>query len=652
MEQWLQSFTGIKDVTADWSKTLMAMLDRMAKEAPSVRSAQAGMWGIDPTTLESLIKMRDVMRQAEAEAAARRQRAGVNRDQMARDAVQFERDWNRMIDSFDTAWEQAWAAALPYVDGTVKKITEISDTLNDLMKDNPIGALALKFGELTASILGGVAALRTLRRLIMGPLPGRGGGGGAVPPVAGGGAPAAAALPEGAAETYELTALGQLVRLLPPIVAFLYTMRRTARATLKRTRPRPRWRRPTAPATPSATSGPGGRRSSVTVATTGPSGRSATARRRRGGRPARRCTSRAVASSRPTSTRVRWCCRHRSPRACRALFGAGASGWASRLLTWLTSTGSVSPLVRIADAREFAQQLGQSIVDSVYNRQDQAQRGGGGAPSSTGGGTGTAPTGPTAGTGTTPTGPTAGTGTTPTGPAPGTGHNLQTYPQVGGTEGEPRSPGGRHAPRGAAPPTRSSRARWRPASARVGARRGSSPASRCATARTGARTRGGLWQLYRRGELPGYLKRGGREGNVPDQSNFIFDRLEELMPGITRSKDPAAVVRAFHDRFKDFGASPAHLGHAGQILQASALPLPLPVYRAPPRHRRAPPPGARDRSTSPWATASRPGWPRPVGSPSASAPTPTTATTARSRPCGAGRRPRCWAPSGVSRRGR
>lgn len=76
----------------------------------------------------------------------------------------------------------------------------------------------------------------------------------------------------------------------------------------------------------------------------------------------------------------------------------------------------------------------------------------------------------------------------------------------------------------------------------------------------------GWWQLFRRGELPNYLKRGGRQGSITDQANFIADRLEELVPGITKSADPAAVVRAFHDKFKDYGAKTGNLAAAGKVM--------------------------------------------------------------------------------------
>lgn len=124
----------------------------------------------------------------------------------------------------------------------------------------------------------------------------------------------------------------------------------------------------------------------------------------------------------------------------------------------------------------------------------------------------------------------------------------------------------------------------------------------------------GPWQLYKGGELPNYLKRGGKVGNIPDQSNYVVDRLEQLVPGITKSNNPGAVVQAFHDRFKDYGASSSNLGKGAVALNAAksgSLPsgsagYPFPVLNTGARRSMFP---DLPSNTTNWGPSDGPGYP-------------------------------------------
>jgi hypothetical protein len=54
----------------------------------------------------------------------------------------------------------------------------------------------------------------------------------------------------------------------------------------------------------------------------------------------------------------------------------------------------------------------------------------------------------------------------------------------------------------------------------------------------------GPWQLHAGGELDGYLKGGGKPGDVDAQTNFVLDRLEQIHPGFSQISDPAAAAAA------------------------------------------------------------------------------------------------------------
>lgn len=69
----------------------------------------------------------------------------------------------------------------------------------------------------------------------------------------------------------------------------------------------------------------------------------------------------------------------------------------------------------------------------------------------------------------------------------------------------------------------------------------------------------GHWQLYRGGELPGYLAREGA-ANPQDsraQARFLLRRMEEIHPGITRTKDDRLATDVIGTKFERYqGAAP------------------------------------------------------------------------------------------------